>query len=185
MADRLLLCILAGQRERPGATERSGNLNAVNNRFRRNESAGNGAIDPGTTPRGPLPNDFGISLLGTSSNNVIEENGVGGNINGLFLAALTTGNLIRRNVFAGNPPVQLSPTIVTTVGADIRDFSAPGANIFEENLCIAYEGPSVPPPCATAAGVVNPLYIFPKFGGHRNPGHGSSTSSTQGSSKSP
>jgi hypothetical protein len=152
------------------------NLNAHNNRIRRNEFAGNGAVDPGATPRGPLPNDFGISLLGNSSNNVIEENGAGGNINGLWLAAATTGNLIRRNVFAGNPPVQLSPTVVTTVGADIRDFAGPGANTFEENLCITYEGPTAPPPCAMANGVVNPLYIFPKFAGHRNTSHGSSKS---------
>jgi hypothetical protein len=164
------------------------NLNAVNNRIRRNEATGNGSVEVGMTPRGPLPNDFGISLLGTSNGNVVEENGVGGNINGIWLAPLTTGNLIRRNVIAGNPPVQLSPTVVTTVGADIRDFAVPGANIFEENLCITYEGPAAVPleaaPCATVAGVVNPAYIFPKFAGHRNTSHGSSTSSTQPSSKS-
>jgi hypothetical protein len=77
---------------------------------------------------------------------------------------------------------------VTTVGADIRDFAVPGANTFEENLCITYEGPATVPreaaPCATVGGVVNPAYIFPKFAGHRNTSHGSSTSSTQPSSKS-
>ena len=165
------------------------NTNAVNNRIVRNEAAGNGSVVPGPSPRGNLANDFGISLLGTSSNNVVEENGIGGNVNGLYIAPLTTGNLIRRNVIAGNPPVQLSPTIVTTVGADIRDFSAPGANFFAENLCITYDGPPTVAlenaPCATVAGVENPAYIFPKFAGHRNTSHGSSTSSiSPGSSKS-
>jgi hypothetical protein len=139
------------------------NLNAQNNRIRRNESAGNGSTEPGATPRGAMPNDFGISLLGTSSGNVVEENGVGGNINGIWLAPLTTGNLIRRNVIAGNPPVQVSPTSAPIVGVDIRDFS--GTNTFEENLCITYDGPTVPPPCPN----------FPKFAGHRNTSQGSST----------
>ena len=166
------------------------NTNAVNNRIMRNEAAGNGSVATGSTPRGALANDFGISLLGISSNNVVEENGVGGNVNGLYIAPGAAGNLIRRNVFAGNPPVQLSPTIVTTVGADIRDFSAPGANIFEENLCITYEGPPTVPltssPCATVGGIENPAYIFPKFAGHRNTSHSSATSSTSaGSSKFP
>jgi hypothetical protein len=143
------------------------NLNAQNNRIRRNEAAGNGSIEPGATPRGPMPNDFGISLLGTSSGNVVEENGVGGNINGIWLAPLTAGNLIRRNVIAGNPPVQISPTSTPIVGVDIRDFSAPGANTFEENLCITYDGPTVPPPCPN----------FPKFAGHRNTSQGSSMKS--------
>jgi hypothetical protein len=143
------------------------NLNAHNNRIRRNEAAGNGSAEPGMTPRGPLPNDFGISLLGNSSGNVIEENGIGGNINGLWLAPLTAGNLIRRNVVAGNPPVQISSTAAPTVGADIRDLSAPGANAFEENLCITYDGPTVPAPCPN----------FPKFAGHRNTSQGSSTRS--------
>ena len=143
------------------------NLNGHNNRIRRNEAAGNGSVELGVTPRGSLPNDFGISLLGNSSGNVIEENGIGGNINGLWLAPPTVGNLIRRNVIAGNPPVQISPTASPTVGADIRDFSAPGANAFEENLCITYDGPTVPAPCPN----------FPKFAGHRNTSQGSSTRS--------
>jgi hypothetical protein len=146
------------------------------NRFRRNEYAGNGSIATGGTPRGPLPNDFGIGLVGNSSGNVIEENGVGGNVNGVWVGPLTKNNLIRRNVIAGNPPVQLSPSIATPVGVDIRDLTPAGATIFEENLCITYEGTAAPSPCAFYNGVLDPLYIFPKFSGHRNTSLGSSKS---------
>lgn len=133
-----------------------------NNRIRRNEFAGNGSVAPGTP--GALPNDFGVGLVGDSSGNVIEENGVGGNINGVRLSPTVVNNLIRRNVIAGNPPVQVSATANPAVGVDIRDFSPPGANAFEENLCITYEGAAVPPPCPN----------FPKFAGHKNTSQASS-----------
>lgn len=137
-------------------------VNSDNNRIRRNEFSGNGSAAPGGP--GGTPNDFGVGLIGTSSHNVIEENGIGGNINGILLFPLTVGNLIRRNVIAGNPPVQVDPTPVPAVGVDIRDFSPAGANTFEENLCISYQGATNPPPCPN----------FPKFSGHRNTSHGSS-----------
>ena len=86
---------------------------------------------------------------------MIEENGIGGNINGVQIAPAAIGNLIRRNVIAGNPPVQLSVSFGITTGMDIRDFSPPGANTFEENLCITYTG-ATPPPCRN----------IPKFAGH-------------------
>jgi nitrous oxidase accessory protein NosD len=136
-------------------------VNSHNNRIRRNEFSGNGSVAPG--PPGPVPNDFGVGLVGNSSGNVIEENGIGGNINGIRITATAVNNLIRRNVIAGNPPVQVDPTPVPAVGVDVRDFSPAGANTFEENLCITYEGATVPPPCPN----------FPKFAGHRNPSKGS------------
>jgi hypothetical protein len=124
------------------------------NRIRRNHFYGNGSVAPGA----PLnsPNDFGVGLVGTSSDNIIEENSIGGNINGILLFPLTTGNLIRHNLIAGNPPVQLSATTGPPTGADIRDASAPGANTFVENHCITYEGASTPRPCPN----------FPKARGH-------------------
>jgi hypothetical protein len=138
--------------------------NSNNNRVRRSEFAGNGSIAPGTTIPGPIPNDFGVGLVGSSSGNIIEENGIGGNIIGLALfpisATLTpTGNLIRKNVIVGNPPIEVSAgnPAINPVGADIRDFSAPGSNTFEDNLCITYTGAS-PSPCLT----------LPKFAGHKN-----------------
>jgi hypothetical protein len=129
--------------------------NSHNNRIRRSELAGNGSAAPGT-PVG-TPNDFGVGLTGNSSGNVIEENGIGGNINGILLFPATQGNLIRKNVIAGNPPIQVSATSGAAVGVDIRDFSASGANRFKENLCITYEGAS-PSPCLK----------LPQFAGHQN-----------------
>ena len=128
--------------------------NSNGNRIRRNHFHGNGSVAPGA----PLanPNDFGVGLVGTSRDNIIEENSIGGNINGILLFPLTTGNLIRRNIIAGNPPVQVSVTAGTPVGVDIRDASAAGANTFAENHCITYEGASTPRPCPN----------FPKARGH-------------------
>jgi hypothetical protein len=41
----------------------------------------------------------------------------------------------------------VSVTAGTPVGVDIRDASPPGANRFEENHCITYQGATTPPPC--------------------------------------
>jgi hypothetical protein len=140
--------------------------NSNNNRVRRSEFLGNGSIALGTEPTfDPIPNDFGIGLVGSSSGNVIEENGIGGNINGLALlrlgTATPTGNLIRKNVIVGNPPIEVSAANpgINPVGADIRDFSAAGSNTFEDNLCITYTGATTdPPPCPNLT----------RFAGHRN-----------------
>jgi hypothetical protein len=130
-----------------GAAPCGGNCisNSNDNRIRRNFFSGNGSVAPGAPTM--TPNDFGVGLVGTSSYNVIERNSIGGNINGILLFPLTVGNLIRRNVIAGNPPVQVSVTAGTPVGVDIRDASAAAANTFENNLCITYEGATSPPPC--------------------------------------
>jgi len=125
--------------------------NSSGNRVRRSETYGNGTTALGPPPAA-IPNDFGVGLVGSSNGNVIEENRMGGNINGLALfplspAATPTGNLIRRNVIVGNPPIEVSAANlgINPVGADIRDLSAPGSNRFEENLCITYTGASRPP----------------------------------------
>lgn len=128
--------------------------NSNGNRVRRNHFHGNGSVAPGM-PLGS-PNDFGVGLVGTSRDNVIEQNSIGGNINGILLYPLTVGNLIRHNLIAGNPPVQVSVTAGSPVGADIRDASRTGANSFVENHCITYEGATAPAPCPN----------FPKDRGH-------------------
>jgi hypothetical protein len=132
--------------------------NSNNNRIRRSEFAGNGSAVSGLPPLpAGTPNDFGVGLVGTSSGNVIEENGIGGNINGILLYPATTGNLIQKNVIAGNPPIQVSATFGPATGVDVRDFSASGANKFKENLCITYTGAN-PDPCLK----------LPQFAGHQN-----------------
>jgi len=125
-------------------------LQSDNNRIRRNEYSGNGSVAPPN-------NDFGIGVLAGSDGNVIEENAVGGNTNGIWVAANAgTGNIVRRNIIAGNPPVEL---VGATGGVDIRDNSPAGTVTFEENLCITYQGFATPPPCPN----------IPKFAGHRHP----------------
>ena len=120
--------------------------NSHNNRIRRSEFAGNGSLLSGA-------NDFGVGLVGNSSGNIIEENGIGGNVNGIQLVGTVSGNLIRKNVIVGNPPIQVgSPP----AGFDIRNLSS-GVNRFEENLCITSTGN---PPCPN----------LPQFAGHQNNG---------------
>jgi hypothetical protein len=113
------------------------------NRIRRNHYYGNGSATP--------PNDFGAGLVGASLNNVIEDNSIGGNINGILISAPAVGNVIRRNVIAGNPPVQVSVSFpapeTDPVGVDIRDASPANANRFEKNHCITYQGATRPAPC--------------------------------------
>lgn len=134
--------------------------NSNDNRVRRSEFFGNGSTATGPPPPNTtIPNDFGVGLVGSSSGNIIEENGMGGNINGLALFPLSptatpTGNLIRKNVIVGNPPTGVG----VLVGADIHDLSAPGSNSFRKNLCLTYRGATTPPPCPNV----------PRFAGHRN-----------------
>lgn len=139
-----------------GAAPCGGNCitNSNNNRIYRNHYHGNGSIVMGA-PTG-TPNDFGVGLVGTSSNNLIENNSIGGNINGILIFPATSGNVIRRNIIAGNPPVQVSVTAGTPVGVDIRDASPAAANTFHENLCVTYEGATVPRPCPS----------FPRYSTH-------------------
>jgi len=116
--------------------------NSNGNRIRRNHFHGNGSVAPGGPPLAGIPNDFGVGLVGTSSGNVVEENSIGGNINGILLYPATAGNLIRHNLIAGNPPVQVEVSAGTLVGYDIRDASAAGANTFQDNHCVTYLGAS-------------------------------------------
>jgi parallel beta-helix repeat protein len=113
-------------------------VNSHDNRIRRNHFAGNGSVTNGN-------NDFGVGLVGNSSGNLIEENSIGGNTNGILLQALVANNLIRRNVIAGNPPSQVSRTFGSAIGFDVKDESVvPGSgarNTFQGNLCITYFGP--------------------------------------------
>jgi hypothetical protein len=120
------------------------------NRVRLNTFNGNGSV-PRTNPPGPgfVSNNFGLGLIGTSSDNLVEENKIGGNFNGIYLGpTIKGGNIFRRNVIVGNPPVQISSLFGASVGFDIRDRSNPalGTNIFEDNRCLTYAGAG-PSPC--------------------------------------
>jgi parallel beta-helix repeat protein len=124
--------------------------NSHRNRIHRSEFSGNGSV-------AAMNNDFGVGLVGTSTDNVIEENGIGGNTNGILIQMNSSGNTIRRNIIAGNPPVQVSAAFGAMVGFDIMNLAPAGANTFQENLCVTYSGVA---PAACPA--------IPAFSGHRN-----------------
>jgi len=128
-------------------------ISGKNNRVRLNTFYGNGSATSKDSPSATNSNNYGLGLFGASQNNLIEKNEIGGNINGLYLGAeletqgLPTGNIIRRNVILGNPPVQVSIDHGKAIGADIQDMSAPGSNTFEDNRCLTYAGQTAPAPC--------------------------------------
>ncbi len=135
--------------------------NSNNNRILRNVFNGNGSVY-GTAGN----NDFGAGLVGTSTGNLLQENAIGGNTQGVFIDPGAVGNIIRRNIIAGNPPIQVSalfdhPLPIGPVGFDIRNLSPAGANVFDNNLCMTYSGASNtsnPAPCQNV----------PNISGHRN-----------------
>lgn len=70
------------------------------------------------------------------NDNTIVDNVVMGNANGIvILSTGAQGNLIRRNLVVGNPPVQISVDHPATQGVDIRNL-APGVNTLEDNVCV-------------------------------------------------
>jgi hypothetical protein len=124
-------------------------ISSHNNRVRLNTFDGNGSV-PRTNPPGPgfVSNNFGLGLIGTSSDNLVEQNRIGGNLNGIYLGSgIKGGNVFRRNIIVGNPPVEISSEFGASVGADIQDQSNPalGTNIFEDNRCLTYAGPGASP----------------------------------------
>jgi parallel beta-helix repeat protein len=116
-------------------------INSHNNVIRRNVFGGNGSVANNN-------NDFGVGLIAGSTGNVIEENTVTGNTNGLLIQATSTGNLIRLNVIAGNPPVQISKDQGVAIGWDVKDEATTNGerNTFDRNWCLTYAGPG-PAPC--------------------------------------
>jgi parallel beta-helix repeat protein len=110
-------------------------------------------------------NNFGIGLEGAgTNNNVVEENTILGNSNGLFLAAAVLGNVIRGNLITGNPSVQVSTDNPSGSGLDIKNLTPAGANAFVGNTCVTAVnapcpsvGPSLtasPNPIPVAAGAI-------------------------------
>ena len=107
---------------------------------------GNGAAT--SKANATTSNNFGLGLLGVSQDNLIENNKVGGNVNGVYLGGggQVTGNVIRHNVIAGNPPAQVIVTFGRPIGADIQNFAPAGTNTFDDNYCLTYAGAG-PSPC--------------------------------------
>jgi hypothetical protein len=109
---------------------------------------GNGLATSKDSAASTNSNNFGVGLVFASNDNLVEENKIGGNVNGVYIDANgDVGNVIRSNTVVGNPPGQVSTTFGAGIGADIQDMSAPGANTFEDNRCLTYVGSTVPAPC--------------------------------------
>jgi len=118
---------------------------ASRNRLRRNRLSGNGYAAQG--------NNFGVGIEGTGTNdNIVEDNTVTGNTNGLFMTAGVQGNVIRQNVIVGNPPVQVDLDHPSTNGVDIKNLAQTGANTFRGNRCLT----SVNGPCPAVKRQVTP-----------------------------
>ena len=99
-----------------------------NSRVRLNAAHGNGYSEPA--------NDFGIGLVGTASGNVIEDNSVTANTNGVYIESGALNNVIRNNVIVGNPAIQSSNTRPAVTAVDILNLGAAGRTTFERNVCV-------------------------------------------------
>jgi parallel beta-helix repeat protein len=74
---------------------------------------------------------------------VVEGNTVTGNTNGLYMTKAVQGNVIRRNLIVGNPPVQVDLDHPSAKGVDILNLAPDGKNTFRGNKCLT----SVNAPC--------------------------------------
>jgi parallel beta-helix repeat protein len=72
----------------------------------------------------------------TPADNVVLDNTIVGNTNGIMIDPGAKGNFILRNLVVGNPAVQVSVNNPTTAGVDIRNAATPGDNIVEGNVCL-------------------------------------------------
>jgi parallel beta-helix repeat protein len=110
-----------------------------NSRVRLNAAQGNGYSEPA--------DDFGIGLIGTPSGNVVEQNSVSGNTNGIYIAAGAVDNVIRENIVLGNPAIQSATTNPTSRALDIVNLAPAGQTKFERNVCVT----SLNAPCPAVA----------------------------------
>jgi parallel beta-helix repeat protein len=122
-------------------------LNSNNNVIHRSTFYGNGSVD---YPNGNV--DFGIGFEGSSSENLVEGNDIGGNTSGVFFFNTSSDNVVRRNIIVGNPAAQVIKTFVLAnqQGADIafRPNFAGANNTVKDNFCLTYiqgAGPATAP----------------------------------------
>jgi parallel beta-helix repeat protein len=88
--------------------------------------------------------NFGVGLpAAIDTGNIVEENTILGNTNGIFLGPGVKGNFFRGNLVIGNPPVQVSLDNASSSGVDVKNLADPGANAFEGNVCAT----SINAPC--------------------------------------
>jgi parallel beta-helix repeat protein len=122
-------------------------VNSNKNVMHKSTFYGNGSLD---YANGNV--DFGIGFEGSSSENEVEENDIGGNTNGVLFFNTSSENVVRENIIAGNPPGQVLKTFVVAnqQGADIvfRPTFSGANNTIEDNFCLTYiagAGPATAP----------------------------------------
>ena len=122
-------------------------LNSNKNVINKSTFHGNGSVDylSGNV-------DFGIGFEGSSGENLVAENDIGGNTTGVEFFNTTSNNVVRHNKIVGNPAAQVSKsfTAANQQGADIafRSNFAGANNIIEDNFCLTYiagAGPATAP----------------------------------------
>jgi parallel beta-helix repeat protein len=121
--------------------------NSNQNAIRNCTFYGNGSVDP---PNGNV--DFGVGFEGAASENVVEDNDLGGNTNGVLFFNSSSNNVVRRNIIVGNPAAQVIKTFTATNqrGADIafRTNFTGANNSIGDNFCLTYlqgAGPATAP----------------------------------------
>jgi len=122
-------------------------VNSNKNRMRKSTFYGNGSVDYSS---GNV--DFGVGFEGSSSENRVEGNDIGGNTNGILFFNTSSNNVVRRNVIAGNPAAQVIKTFTAAnqQGADIafRSSFTGANNEITDNFCLTYiqgAGPATAP----------------------------------------
>jgi hypothetical protein len=122
-------------------------LNSNKNVVHKSTFYGNGSLD---YANGNV--DFGIGFEGSSSENLVEHNDIGGNTNGVEFFNTSSNNVVRRNIIAGNPAAQVIKTFTATnqQGADIaiRPNFTGANNTIRDNFCLTYlqgAGPATAP----------------------------------------
>jgi parallel beta-helix repeat protein len=100
-----------------------------NSRVRLNNTHGNGFVEP--------PDDFGIGLVAAASGNVIDENLVTGNTNGIYVAATVGRNTVRDNTVVGNAAIQVSASRPEVRALDIVNLAPLEQTTFQRNKCVS------------------------------------------------
>lgn len=117
----------------------------MRNRLRANRISGNGYTSQGS--------NFGIGMPNpVDADNIVEDNTIIGNANGIFMAPGVHGNIVQGNLIVGNPPLQVAVDHSDSSGVDIKNLGADdGTNTFRDNTCLT----AVNAPCPTVGGSSN------------------------------
>ena len=76
-------------------------------------------------------------MIGTATGNVVDNNIVTGNTQGIVVMAGARSTIVRENTAVGNPPIQTSNTRPDLRGLDIVNLAPTGETTFERNVCLS------------------------------------------------